>query len=349
MTRQFVIDHKVINDASDCYVIAEIGHNHMGKLEVAKEMFRVAKECGVDAVKLQKRDNKTLYTKALYNQIYDNPNSYGDTYGQHREALEFGLTDYQELKQYAKELGLAFFATAWDFKSADFLSELDVPAFKLASGDLKNIPLIRYVAKLKKPVILSTGGGEFEDVKRAYYEIMPLNPQLVILLCTAAYPCEFNELNLRAIGTFREHFPACVIGLSDHDNGIAMSVAAYVLGARVIEKHFTLNRASRGTDHAFSLEPIGMRKMVRDLRRTRIALGDGVKRPFPSEVKPLVKMAKRITANRDLSADHCLTVEDIAYKSPGDGLPPYEVERVIGRHLVKPLKEDDAILFEHLA
>jgi N-acetylneuraminate synthase/sialic acid synthase len=348
MTRQLVIDHKVINDASDCYVIAEIGHNHMGKLDVAKELFRVAKECGVHAVKLQKRDNQTLYTKALYNQVYDNPNSYGATYGEHREALEFGYVEYQELKQYAKELGLAFFATAFDFKSADFLAEFDLPAFKLASGDLKNIPLIRHLAKFKKPIIMSTGGGEFEDVKRAYDEIMALNPQLVILQCTSAYPCEFNELNLRVITSFREHFPDIVIGLSDHDNGIAMSVAAYVLGARVIEKHFTLNRASRGTDHAFSLEPIGLRKMVRDLRRTRVALGDGIKKPYASELKPLQKMSKCIRAKRDLPAGHCLHVEDIAFKSPGDGLPPFEVDRVLGRSLLKALKEDAAIFFEHL-
>src|SRR5262245_14156400 len=128
MTRQLVIDHQLINDSEECYVIAEIGHNHMGKLEIAKEMFRIAKECGANAVKLQKRDNQTLYTKDLFNQIYDNPNSYGDTYGKHREALEFGLSEYLELKNYAKEIGITFFSTAFDLKSADFLAEVDMPA-----------------------------------------------------------------------------------------------------------------------------------------------------------------------------------------------------------------------------
>ena len=348
MQRQLIIDRKVINEGSDCFVIAEIGHNHMGKLEVAREMFRVAKECGADAVKLQKRDNKTLYTKALYDQVYDNPNSYGETYGLHREALEFGYSEYNELKQYARELGLSFFSTAFDFKSADFLAELDLPAFKIASGDLKNIPLLRYIAKFRKPMVLSTGGGEFEDVKRAYYEVMSINPQLALLQCTAAYPCEFNELNLKVITTFREQFPSSVVGLSDHDNGIAMSVAAYVLGARVIEKHFTLNRAQKGTDHAFSLEPTGLRKMVRDLRRTKIALGDGIKKSYTSEVKPLLKMSKRITAVRDLPAGHCLKMEDLAFKSPGDGLPPCDADRVLNRCLVKEVKEDDAILVNNL-
>ncbi|MDX1951700.1 MAG: N-acetylneuraminate synthase family protein [Verrucomicrobiota bacterium] len=349
MTRQLIIEHKEINDHSDCYVIAEIGHNHMGKLEVAKELFKTAKDCGVDAVKLQKRDNKGIYTKALYNQIYDNPNSYGDTYGAHREALEFGYAEYKELQTLAKDLGLAFFSTAFDFKSADFLAELDLPAFKIASGDLKNLPLLKYVAKFKKPMIISTGGAQFEDIKRAYYEVMAINPQLAILQCTAAYPCQFDELNLRVITNFREQFPGSVIGLSDHDNGIAMSVAAYVLGARIVEKHFTLNRANKGTDHAFSLEPIGMKKMVRDLRRTRLALGDGIKRTYPSEVKPLMKMAKSIKAARDLQEGHLLAADDLAFKSPGDGLPPADIDRVIGKRLVKSLKEDDSVLIEHLA
>ena len=150
------------------------------------------------------------------------------------------------------------------------------------------------------------------------------------------------------ITTFREQFPNQVIGLSDHDNGIAMTVAAYVLGMRIIEKHFTLNRANKGTDHAFSLEPTGLRKMVRDLRRTKVALGDGLKRTYPQEVKPVQKRAKKIVAVRDLPAGHRLTAADIAFRSPGDGLPPYEVDRLLGRALLKPLQEDDGILIEHV-
>jgi N-acetylneuraminate synthase/sialic acid synthase len=348
MNRQLVINNQTINDSSDCYVIAEIGHNHMGKLDVAREMFRVAKESGADAVKLQKRDNKGLYTKALYDQVYDNPNSYGDTYGAHREALEFNKEQFIELQNYAKEIGITMFSTAFDIKSADFLAELDMPVYKLASGDLKNLPLLRHVAKLKKPMIMSTGGGQFEDIKRAYYEVMSINPQLSILQCTAAYPCEFSELNLRVISTFREQFPGCVIGLSDHDNGIAMAVAAYVLGARIVEKHFTLNRANKGTDHAFSLEPIGLKKMVRDLKRARVALGDGVKKTYDSEVKPLMKMAKSLFAAKDLPVGHVITQADVAFKSPGNGLPPYEIENVVGRTVKAALKSDDMIRFEHL-
>jgi N-acetylneuraminate synthase/sialic acid synthase len=348
MKRELTIEDKVIDDSSDCYVIAEIGHNHQGDLEKAKEMFRVAKECGADAVKLQKRDNRSLYTKAGYNRPYDNRNSFGATYGEHREALEFGRDEYVELRRYARELDITMFATAWDFASADFLAELEMPVFKIASGDLKSIPLLTYVAQFQKPIILSTGGGAMEDVLRAYEAIMPINPQLAILQCTAGYPCEFEELNLRVITTFRDRFPQNVIGFSSHDNGIAMAVAAYVLGGRIVEKHFTLNHTWKGTDHAFSLEPIGLRKMVRDLRRTRVAFGDGIKRTYASERDPIIKMSKKLVAARPLPAGYALRREDIALKSPGDGLPPYELSKVIGRTLVKDLAEDDNITFEVL-
>jgi N-acetylneuraminate synthase/sialic acid synthase len=343
------VEDKVISrDGTHCYVVAEIGHNHQGSLEKAKEFFLRAKECGVDAVKLQKRDNRTLYTKAMYDMPYNHENSFGPTYGTHREALEFGREELVELKRYAAELGLTLFATVFDLPSADFLAELEMPAYKIASGDLKNTPLLKYVAQLGKPMFVSTGGGTLEDVERAYDTIMPINPQLCLLQCTASYPVEAAEMDLRVIATFREHFPDAVIGLSDHQNGIAMAVVAYALGARVIEKHFTLNRAWKGTDHAFSLEPVGMRKLVRDLRRTEAALGDGVKKVYPSEEKPLYKMAKKLVAARDLPVGHLLTPEDIAIKSPNDGLPPYELARVIGKVTLRALREEENISFEDL-
>jgi sialic acid synthase len=348
MERALQIESTQINDASDCYVIAEIGHNHQGNMETAKELFRAAKECGVNAVKLQKRDNRTLYTREMFNKPYENENSFGATYGEHREHLEFGKGEYKELQQFASELGLAFFATAFDFRSADFLEDLNSPAFKIASGDLRNIPLLKHVAAFQKPMIVSTGGGMIDDVQRAYDAVMPINTQLAMLQCTAGYPCAFEEMNLRVITTFREQFPDIVIGLSSHDNGIAMVVAAYVLGARVIEKHFTLNRAMKGTDHAFSLERGGMRRVVRDLQRTRVALGDGVKSTFPSERAPLLKMGKKLVAARDLPANHMLSLDDVAIKSPGDGTPPYELDRVLGRKTVRPLREDENIIFDDL-
>ncbi len=346
MRREIIIGGQAIHDAGDCYVIAEVGHNHQGKVATAKQMFAAAKDAGASAVKLQKRHNRTLFTKALYHKPYDSENSFGATYGEHREALEFGKAEYLELKAYALELKLTMFATAFDFASADFLAELDMPAYKLASGDLRNIPLLKHVARIGKPLIVSTGGGTMEDIQRAHDAIVPLNSQLCILQCTAAYPVNWEEMDLAVIDTLRRQFPGVVVGLSAHDNGIAMAVAAYLLGARVIEKHFTLNRALKGTDHAFSLEPVGLRKMVRDLQRVRLALGDGKKKVYPCEQAPLVKMSKAIVAARDLPAGHVLTGKDLAFKSPGGGLHPYQVDQVLGKATVRALAEDEMIRWE---
>jgi len=342
------IGKHTIGDDSHCYVIAEIGHNHQGSLQKARELFREAKLAGAHAVKLQKRDNRGLYTRAAFNKPYDNENSFGATYGEHREFLEFGLKEYKELQAYARELDIDFFATAFDLASADFLASLDVPAYKIASGDLKSTPLIRHVASFGKPLIVSTGGAVLDDVRRLYDTVMPINPQLCILQCTAGYPAAFEELDLRVITQFRELFPDAVIGFSGHDNGIAMAVAAYVLGARVVEKHFTLNRAMKGTDHAFSLEPVGLRKMVRDLERTAVALGDGVKKVHESEKAPILKMGKSLVVARDLPAGHVLGPGDVVMKSPAGGIPPCELDRVLGRVTLTPLFEDDFLSFEVL-
>ncbi|OGP61643.1 MAG: N-acetylneuraminate synthase [Deltaproteobacteria bacterium RBG_13_47_9] len=340
MKRQIAINGRVINDETDCYIIAEIGHNHQGDLQKAKELFNVAKACGAEAVKLQKRNNRKLFTKELFNKPYENPNSFGETYGEHREYLEFGKKEYEELKQYAKEIEIDFFATAFDFASADFLAELDMPAFKIASGDLNNIPLLKYVAKIGKPMIVSTGGATMENVKRAYDAIMPLNENLCILQCTAAYPAEHDILNLNVISTYRKAFPKNVIGLSDHENGIAMAIAAFVLGARIFEKHFTLNHTWKGTDHAFSLEPVGFRKLVRDLKRLPKALGNGIKTVYDIEKEPIKKMGKSIVASRNLKKGMTVFLKDLAFKSPGGGLPPYEFEKIIGKKLKVSMKED---------
>jgi sialic acid synthase len=345
-----LVDGKRISkDGDDCYVIAEVGHNHQGSLMKAVDHLRAAKEAGVDAVKLQKRDNRSLYTRAMYDQYYDHENSFGRTYGEHREALELSDKDWFELMHQAREIGITLFGTAFDQPSADFLAEVGAPAFKIASADLVNTPLLRQVASYGRPIFLSTGGGTMEDIERAVDAILPINEQLAVLQCTAAYPAEAEDLNLRVVATLRERFPDLVIGLSDHQSGYSMSLLGYMLGARVIEKHFTLNHSWKGTDHAFSLMPDGMRRLVRDLRRAPFALGDGVKRPLPCEESAIRKMGKNLVAARDLRAGHVLAPGDLEAKSPADGgLPPYELERLLGRRLQRSVAYEKSVTFEDL-
>jgi N-acetylneuraminate synthase/sialic acid synthase len=344
---ELIVDGRRIADDEPAYVIAEIGHNHQGDIEKAKALVHAAKECGCDAVKFQKRDNRRLFTRAFYDAPYDNEHSFGATYGEHREALELSPAELLELREFSREEGVTLFGTAFDVPSADLLAELELPAFKIASADLVNTPLLRHVASLGKPIFLSTGGGTIEDVERAVDTILPINTQLCVMQCTAAYPVDADELHLRVIETYCERFPDLVIGLSDHQNGIAMALVAYMLGARVIEKHFTLNHAWKGSDHAYSLMPDGMRRLVRDLHRVPEALGEGEKQRLPSEERPLEKMGKKLVAARDLPAGHVLSEGDLAAKSPADGgLPPYELDRLLGRPLLRPLAFEQEVALE---
>lgn len=352
MTRVFTIGDKVITDDSASYVIAEIGHNHQGDLEKCMAIFKAAKEAGADAVKLQKRDNRALFTKEMYDSPYNSENAYAPTYGEHREALEFDRDEYRALATYAREIDVLFFATAFDSPSADLLASIEMPAYKIASGDLTNTQLLRQVASIGKPMIVSTGGGTMDDVRRAYETIMPINKNLCIMQCTSGYPPAHEELNLRVIETYRREFPDIVIGFSSHDSGIAMPLVGYMLGARIFEKHFTLNRAWKGTDQSFSLEPSGLRRVVRDLDRARISLGDGEKRPYPSEAAPLNKMIKRIVAARPLSAGTTLSVDDLAFriisanKITPKALQAFHAEKLVGRTLAMDLGEEDLVTYE---
>lgn len=338
----------MIIDTKSHYMIAEIGHNHQGNIDKAFELFKMAKDCGANAVKLQKRDNKSLYTKSFYNSKYDNRNSYGETYGLHRDFLEFGKSEYLELKAFAKEIEIDFFATPFDFKSVEFLSGIDMQAFKIASADLTNTPLQIEIAKQNKKIFLSTGGGNIDDVKRARDNICKYTNDLIIMHCTASYPPNISEMNLNVIETYKKEFPKHIIGLSDHENGIDAGPVAYLLGARVFEKHVTLNRALKGTDHAFSLEPSGLKKFVRNLSRIPIMLGSHEKKLLETEKKPIFKMSKSIVASKNLRQGEILTFENIAFKSPGGGLPPYRVNELLNKKLNKDLLEDDLINLDSL-
>lgn len=334
-----------IGQGEYCYVIAEIGNNHQGSVDICKKMILAAKQAGAQAVKLQKRDNKSLYTKALYNSPYENENSYGKTYGEHREFLEFNLDQYKELQAYAKEVGITFFATAFDISSADFLHSLDVPCYKIASGDLTNTQLIKHVASFGKPVIISTGGAKHEAIMKS---IAGIN-EFILLHCIAEYPAKIEHQNLSVIETLIDTIdnPGAVIGFSNHYESPLMPLLARTFGADVIETHFTLDRAWKGTDHAFSLEPQGLAMLCEWLKRYDTAAGDGIKKQYEEEKKPLYKMAKGIWPVKRIPAGDVITSDKIALKSPSGGLPAYEWNNIIGRIVINeisssaPIKEGD--------
>jgi len=338
--RELRIGDRRIADDTDAYVIAEIGHNHEGSLERAEELFRQAAAGGAHAAKLQKRDNRSLFTKAMYNEPYTGRNSYGATYGLHREALEFGRAEYRHLAAVAADLGIDFLSTAFDLPSVDFLVDLDLPAIKIASADVTNTPLLAYAAKTGKPLIISTGGATMDEVRRACDTVLPINSDVALLQCTAVYPAAPSDLHLSVISTYRAAYPETVIGFSGHDLGPELSWIAHALGARVIEKHFTLDHSRPGSDHHFSLDGPQLAELTAGLRRTHQALGKPAKGRSETEAKAVRKMGKKLVAARDLPAGHVVTEQDVACKSPGDGMKPYQLDEVLGRVLRVEIAED---------
>lgn len=358
MARSFRIGSRIIDDSSRPYLIAEIGHSHQGNIETCKAMFKAAKDAGADAVKLQKRDNRRLYTKAAYNAPYTSPHAFGATYGEHREFLEFGASQYAELQDFAYAIGIDFFATAFDPESADLLvGQLDMPAIKVASGDITNTPFLGFLAELGIPLVVSTGTADQADVDAAVKALA--GSEFALLQCTAEYPAVPERLNLRVIETFRERYPETVIGLSSHLPYIWDVLPAYNLGARIIEKHFTLDRGWKGSDHAMSLTPdrfLDMRKdLANGLHDSHMVygdpcMGDGIKRRYPQEAGAITKMGKVCYTARALPAGHILTAADIIIRSPGGvGLTPRYLDDLIGLELQVPMAEEEPFTAENVA
>lgn len=278
--------------AERCYVIAEIGQNHQGELSIAKELLHAAKLCGVDAVKSQKRNIDELLTPEERARPYSSPHAFGRTYGEHRQALELSPDDWAELFDYARALDLDFFASPWDLGSARLLAELGTPLFKIASASLTQTALLEQIASFGKPVIVSTGMSTLEEIDDAV--ALLASTECYLLQCTSAYPASFDAINLRVMHELAARYGRPV-GLSGHHRGIAIDAAAVALGARIIERHFTLDRTWKGSDHAASLEPPGLVKLVRDLRGVEAALGDGIKRVQDCELSARAKLRSPVS------------------------------------------------------
>lgn len=343
------IADREVGPGKPSYLIAEVGNCHGGDMKTAYKLIDAAADSGADAVKTQVRDIDRLYTKAFLDTPYNSEHAYGPTYGLHRKKLELGPDDLYRLKEHARNRGIHFFATAFDPWSLETCLTLDFPAIKFASGDLTNHALLEQGARSGVPLLVSTGGHGFSDVEAAWNVVEGAGAasRTALLQCTAQYPCAWENLNLNVVVTLQKAF-GCVVGASLHDNGIAMAVASVTLGASIIERHFTLDRTMKGSDHALALEPQGFKKMVRDIRRLEVALGTGVKKALDCERSAMQKLSKACYAKSFLPAGHVLTADDVIIRSPADGLPPSALPSVIGRRLCLPIGPEEPIREERL-
>ncbi len=331
-----------MGDGQPCFIIAEAGVNHNGDPALAKKLIEIAAASGADAVKFQKRTNEDILTKAALAAPYIKPTALGPTYGEHRAKLELSKEDWRDLQKFAVGENILFSGSAWDLKSADFLEELDVPFFKIASADVTNIPLLEYIARKKKPVILSTGMATLEEISEAVKVIIKYNNQLILLHCVSNYPCQDEEVNLRVIDTLKQRF-GMPVGYSSHDKGVAIPAVAVALGACVIEKHFTIDRTMIGPDHAASLEPQGLEKMIKYIRHTQSALGNGEKLINDKEKEVRIRLAKSVVAKKAIPKGVAITTDMLTTKGPGSGLKPSLIPQLIGRIAQKDLAEDDLL------
>lgn len=333
------IENKIIGEGKPCFIVAEIGQNHNGKVKIAKKLIDAAAEAGVDAVKFCKRNLDVELTEEAYNRPYEGYHSFGKTYGEHRKYLELTEEQYKELYDYTVSRELIFFASVCAFKSVDFLDELGAPVFKIASRDLTNLPLVKYIAKKGKPVIASTGMSTLSEIEDAVEIIKKCNDELILLKCTSSYPTPYEEVNLMGIKTLRKRFNV-LTGFSGHTIGIVMPVIARALGAVVVEKHLTLARYMKGSDHASSLEPNGMKRVVRDIRNLEKALGDGKIRIMPSEEKNRKKLARSIVLKKEMKKGEVIKKSILTMKSPGTGLKAKNMEYFIGKKVKNDLEKD---------
>ena len=281
------IGNKLIGDNQPCFIIAEIGINHNGSLELAKKLIDMAIECGCDAVKFQKRTVDIVYTKEEL--AKERQSVFGTTNGDLKRGLEFGFKEYAEIDKYCKSKGILWFASCWDEESVDFINQFNPPCYKIASASITDDELLRHTRAKGKPILLSTGMSTLEQIKHAVEVLGKEN--LVIYHCTSTYPSNNDEQNLAVIPFLKNTFD-CPIGFSGHERGITPSIMSVVLGACSVERHITLDRTNWGSDQAASLEKNGLFHMVRDIRQVPEILGDGIKRVFDREV-PIIEKLRR--------------------------------------------------------
>jgi len=343
VSREVLINDKKIGRDHATYIIAEIGSNHNNDYDLAKKLINKAADAHVDAVKFQTFKAESLYSKKTPRFSKDNLNPFDLI-----KSIEMPREWLKDLKKYSESKDLDFFSSPFDFQAVDELDKLNVPAFKIASFEMVDLELLEYTAKKGKPIILSTGLADVKEIKEAVNAVISQgNKDLILLHCNSLYPAPVDVVNLNAIKTMLDEFDF-PIGFSDHTMGIFMPVAAVVMGARVIEKHITLDRWMKGPDHHFAVEPDELKEMVKNIRDVEKALGDGVKRPSKQEKEMLEKGRRSIIAAADIAKGSKISRDMLVVKRPGYGIKPKYVKDLIGKKTKKEIKEDEWITWEDI-
>lgn len=341
------------------YVIGEIGQNHNGSVDIAKTIIDVVTRPVIDklfgeelpvmdAVKLTKRDLEQELSASQMSRPYTSAHSFGKTYGEHRAFLELDDEQHYDCYQYAKEKGLDFVETLCAINCLSLLKLFTPDRLKVASRDLTNLPLLDAMAETRIPIILSTGMAGERELNEALDTISKHHEEIAILHCVSQYPTEYRNVNLRTITYLQKHYPQYTIGYSDHTVGIATPIAAVAMGARIIEKHITLDRQMKGTDQAGSLEIDGINRMMRDIRNLELSFGEEEIKIEDSVKAARHKLERSVATLRALPAGHLLTVNDIHLLSPGDGIKWMDREQLLGKRLKEALPKDEIIYPENL-
>jgi len=327
-------------------IIAEAGVNHNGSIDMAKKLIDTAAEAGADLVKFQSFHAKNLLTKtadkAEYQKKYSDDN---ESHYKMIKKLELDRTAHQNLIEHCELRGIQFLSSAFDHESIDLLAELNIPLYKIPSGEITNLPYLRHIGSMGKPIIMSTGMATLDEVRNALNILLEAGAQknnITILHCNTEYPTPMEDVNLKAMLTIRDELGVNV-GYSDHTLGIEISIAAVALGATVIEKHFTLDRTLPGPDHASSLEPQELKSMVSAIRNIEKAMGNGVKTPSPSEKKNISHVRKSIVAKKSIKKGQQFTEYNLTVKRPGTGISSMEWDEVIGKESQANFEPDDFI------
>lgn len=332
------------------FIIAEAGVNHNGSLDLALRLVDAAKASGADAVKFQTFRADLLATRSARKAPYqERTTANAESQFEMLQRLQLDAAAHQRLIDHCRQIGIQFLSSPFDTQSADLLATLDVPLYKVPSGEITNLPFLQHLAGKGRPLILSTGMSTLGEVEEAVQVLQAAGAtQLTLLHCVTEYPAPYAEVNLRAMQTLKSAF-GLPVGYSDHTPGIDIAIAAVALGAEVIEKHFTLDRLLPGPDHSASLEPVEFRQMVAAIRHVEAALGTGIKAPAPCELPNLLIARKSVVAARSLPAGHQLATGDLDIKRPGNGIAPKLLPALIGRTLRASVAKDEIINWNHMA